>query len=50
MDIETKICTRCGVEKPIEKFQLNKLKGQSPAEYLSVINAAIKSKKKEKIN
>ena len=30
MDIETKICTRCGVEKPIEDFQINKLKGQNP--------------------
>lgn len=30
MDIETKICTRCGVEKPIEKFRINKLKGQNP--------------------
>lgn len=28
MDIETKICTRCGVEKPIEDFQINKIKGQ----------------------
>lgn len=28
MDIETKICTHCGVEKPIEDFQINKFKGQ----------------------
>ena len=30
MGTETKICTHCGVEKPIESFQINKLKGQNP--------------------
>lgn len=49
MDIETKICTRCGVEKPIEKFQLNKLKGQKPCR-ISVCNQCRYQIKKERKN
>lgn len=49
MDIKTKICTRCGVEKPIEKFRINKLKGQKPYR-ISVCNQCRYQIKKERKN
>ena len=30
MEMETKVCTRCGVEKPVDEFYKVKYKGQKP--------------------